>query len=175
MKMKRKNIIVSLFLVYCSTLFAQNTSFMGIPLDYSYLAFNRELSSKYQFEYEDEKSAHYKGTFAGLKDCTIYVERNKKTNGVYQVCVILGALESNLVDRFLISLSQKYGSVYEHKYNEGYLTGFCYKSGYTKILFDDFHRRFRDDKNRRTVCWIRYYPNGYINAESNVRINTCDL
>lgn len=179
MKIRKFLFIIIVVVIYNTPCFCQALIFMGCNLDQYYISFNQCISSKLSFVNENEDEVQYEGTFAGLHYWYVYV-RKSSSNRVSEVMAFKRVQELAVCDKLLNSYTEKYGSpynVYEETLKSGALRGtVCYKVGIHKIKIEVSDIIYENGKH---AGWynlvITYIPNGYIDANSNVRIKNSDI
>lgn len=174
-----KSICIAVFCaVFSMPCFCQSVTFMGIDINENFISFNQKLASKIGMGNEDTYDGHvnYSSTFAGINGCGVDVYRS--TNGMVGSIHVFKTnrqhqLEFDLVNRIIDSYTNKYGAPYQITHPQKYpqSTIYNYKVGIHMIQIQVL---VRDDG---TIFWLHiyYYPKGYIDANSNVRINQNDI
>ena len=150
-------------------------TFMGISINQSYLAFNQQLSQKATFDGETHQSASYYGNFAGIDGCYIIVESSNDKK-VSKVSAIRRGLSKEVMNTVFSTYKQKYGDVYEQKIEytkEGVpIYSYYFKCGITKI---EVVIRYEEPSLPQSFFRVAYFPKGYINDKSNLRVNANDI
>ena len=134
---------------------AQTVKFMGVPVDYSYEKFKKELSKKLQLNSDSVYYCEFRGTFAGIDNCVISVA-NSQTRDVTRIMV-----EKILIDQPEIApkLKSSYDGKYGRPIEENYLGGpiYTYKMGDTQInLCIHYDQNLSPNK-----IVITYFPREY--------------
>ena len=175
--MKNIILVVSLLLfnMHCM---CQSVTFMGTDIDQSFISFNRSISPKLTFDSETSTCTSYIGTFAGISFCNIQVIPSS-LNKVQKVIVIKRGLKSDVINSLISSYTSKYGtphqtfnSTFQEKPTNVQNTAahYCYKVGVHKIEIEVVYYVAGG-----SFLKISYFPKGYVNDSSNVRINSSDI
>ena len=112
--MKKIIAIITLFLLTCYAVNAQeHLKFKGIPIDGDSKAFVQKLKEAGYVQDSSGDVVYYKGTFAGLKDCSIMVKTTPKSNIVCSIMVLTDDVTSwydlkGLYNKLKDSYSAKY-------------------------------------------------------------------
>ena len=169
----KKFIVMTIFGLMSISCFGQSLLFMGVDVDQSYISFNRSISPKLTFDGEGSSHVAYTGSFAGLSNCHIYVNKSSR-NTVSSVSVTCWALDPDVISRMIASYSEKYGPIYKtyqkSSNNEVVATYFDYMVGLhmIEIVVD-----FCSNNSCRMI--IKYIPRGFANENSNLRVNKSDI
>ncbi len=139
--MMKRILIALLFVFSCIGVMAQNTNehfkFMGVPINGTLESFTQKLvAKKIKSIQATESVGLFNGTFAGKRNCEVYVNRIPSRNIVYRVTVLLPRrdtwewLESDYKE-FKEMLTTKYGEPV--KCSESFKEGTYVGSDYLKI------------------------------------------
>ena len=137
-----KRILIALLFVFsCIGAMAQNVNehfkFMGIPINGTLESFTQKLVAKgMKREHAWDNAVLLKGTFAGKRNCEVYVNRIPSRNIVYRIVVCLPSRETwewleNDYTEFKRMLTSKYGDPF--KYSESFKEGTYVGSDRLKI------------------------------------------
>ena len=137
-----KRILIALLFVFsCIGAMAQNANehlkFMGIPINGTLESFTQKLVAKgMKREHAWDNAVLLKGTFAGKRNCEVYVNRIPSRNIVYRIVVCLPSRETwewleNDYTEFKRMLTSKYGDPF--KYSESFKEGTYVGSDRLKI------------------------------------------
>ena len=137
-----KRILIALLFVFsCMGAMAQNANehlkFMGIPINGTLESFTQKLVAKgMKREHAWDNAVLLKGTFAGKRNCEVYVNRIPSRNIVYRIVVCLPSRETwewleNDYTEFKRMLTSKYGDPF--KYSESFKEGTYVGSDRLKI------------------------------------------
>lgn len=170
----KKSFVITVFVMMGVSCIAQNLIFMGIDTEQSYISFNRSISSKLTFQSETDIQATYNGTFAGLSSCWITVNKSYN-NTVSNVQVACWGLSSDVINRMISSYTEKYGQIYKtFQKNVGkgkdVITYYDYKLGLHKIEIEVYYYPSGGSSFK-----VTYFPRGFANENSNVRVNKGDI
>ena len=119
-----KRILIALLFVFsCIGAMAQNVNehfkFMGIPINGTLESFTQKLVAKgMKREHAWDNAVLLKGTFAGKRNCEVYVNRIPSRNIVYRIVVCLPSRETwewleNDYTEFNRMLTSKYGDPFK--------------------------------------------------------------
>ena len=131
-----KRILIALLFVFsCIGAMAQNANehlkFMGIPINGTLESFTQKLVAKGMKRQQGwDNTGVFRGTFAGERDCEVYVNMIPSRNIVYRIVVCLPSkdtwdwLEKDY-NRFKEMLTTKYGEPYKcsESFKEGTYVG----------------------------------------------------
>ena len=139
--MMKRILIALLFVFSCMGAMAQNANehlkFMGIPINGTLESFTQKLVAKgMKREHAWDNAVLLKGTFAGKRNCEVYVNRIPSRNIVYRIVVCLPSRETwewleNDYTEFKRMLTSKYGDPF--KYSESFKEGTYVGSDRLKI------------------------------------------
>ncbi|WP_314815046.1 hypothetical protein [Hoylesella nanceiensis] len=139
--MMKRILIALLFVFSCIGAMAQNVNehfkFMGIPINGTLESFTQKLVAKgMKREHAWDNAVLLKGTFAGKRNCEVYVNRIPSRNIVYRIVVCLPSRETwewleNDYTEFKRMLTSKYGDPF--KYSESFKEGTYVGSDRLKI------------------------------------------
>lgn len=139
--MMKRIFIALLFVFSCIGAMAQNANehlkFMGIPINGTLESFTQKLVAKgMKRQLGWDNTVVFRGTFAGERNCEVYVNRVPSRNIVYRIVVCLPSrdtwdwLEKDY-NEFKEMLTTKYGEPY--KCSESFKEGTYVGSDYLKI------------------------------------------
>jgi hypothetical protein len=139
--MMKRILIALLFVFSCIGAMAQNANehfkFMGIPINGTLESFSQKLVAKGMKRQQcKDNTGIFSGTFAGERDCGVYVTRIPSRNIVYRVVVFLPSedtwdrLEEDY-NKFKEMLTTKYGE--PSKCSESFKEGTYVGSDHLKI------------------------------------------
>lgn len=139
--MMKRILIALLFVFSCIGAMAQNTNehfkFMGIPINGTLESFTQKLVAKGMKRQQGwDNTGVFSGTFAGERDCEVYVNMIPSRNIVYRIVVCLPSkdtwdwLEKDY-NKFKQMLTTKYGEPY--KCSESFKEGTYVGSDHLKI------------------------------------------
>lgn len=139
--MMKRILIALLFIFSCIGAMAQNANehfkFMGIPINGTLESFSQKLVAKGMKRQQGwDNTGAFSGTFAGERNCEVYVNRIPSRNIVYKVVVCLPSrdtwdwLEKDY-NEFKRMLTSKYGEPY--KCSESFKEGTYVGSDHLKI------------------------------------------
>lgn len=155
--MKKLFILLAAAVMAINVMAQVEVKFMGIPVSYSYEQFISELGQKVQLEYHYSTSDEYKGTFAGIEDCGIGVEKDE-SGDVKQIIV-----DKNLwrapadIQTLKLKYDTKYGAPISDREDRDNTHYYTYKAGDTQIeLILEYGDRY--DPSRVTSFVIIYQP-----------------
>lgn len=133
--MMKRILIALLFVFSCIGAMAQNANehlkFMGIPINGTLESFTQKLVAKGMKRQQGwDNTGVFRGTFAGERDCEVYVNMIPSRNIVYRIVVCLPSkdtwdwLEKDY-NRFKEMLTTKYGEPYKcsESFKEGTYVG----------------------------------------------------
>ena len=133
--MMKRILIALLFIFSCIGAMAQNANehfkFMGIPINGTLESFTQKLVAKGMKRQQGwDNTGVFSGTFAGERDCEVYVNMIPSRNIVYRIVVCLPSkdtwdwLEKDY-NRFKEMLTTKYGEPYKcsESFKEGTYVG----------------------------------------------------
>ena len=137
-----KRILIALLFVFsCIGAMAQNTNehfkFMGIPINGTLESFTQKLVAKGMKRQQGwDNTGVFSGTFAGERDCEVYVNMIPSRNIVYRIVVCLPSKDTwewleNDYKQFKQMLTSKYGEPLQH--SETFKAGAFTSSDYLKI------------------------------------------
>ena len=139
--MMKRILIALLFVFSCIGAMAQNTNehfkFMGIPINGTLESFTQKLVAKGMKRQQGwDNTGVFSGTFAGERDCEVYVNMIPSRNIVYRIVVCLPSKDTwewleNDYKQFKQMLTSKYGEPLQH--SETFKAGTFTSSDYLKI------------------------------------------